>query len=180
MIISTDELTSRLQGLPDLPNTEVMARELASIEETIRAYTNNKFQMQAARFSGLSDGVSVYGTPRYMSKGDTVEISQSGVNDGMYTIGVVDGNHIELTDVIGNPAELYQSKCLVTKIKYPADVVQIAVDLYRWKLLNGDKVGIKSETLSRHSVTYEDSTTLYHGYPVGILSGLKLYRKARC
>ena len=180
MIITTDELISRLQGVPALPSVDVMARELASIEETIRAYTNNKFQMQAARFSGLSDGASVVGTPRYMSAGDTVEISQSKVNDGLYTISAVDSEHIELADVVGQPAELYPAKCLVTKIKYPADVVQIAVDLYRWKCLNGDKVGIKSETLSRHAVTYEDSATLYHGYPVGILSGLKLYRKARC
>jgi len=44
----------------------------------------------------------------------------------------------------------------------------------------GDKVGIKSETISRHSVTYEDSATLYMGYPVGILNGLNLYKKARC
>jgi len=69
---------------------------------------------------------------------------------------------------------------LVTKIHYPADVIQCAVDLYKWKQDMGDKVGVKSETLSRHSVTYEDSATLFMGYPVGILNGLSLHNKARC
>ena len=31
-----------------------------------------------------------------------------------------------------------------------------------------------------NSRNYEDSATLYMGYPVGILNGLDLYRKARC
>jgi hypothetical protein len=44
----------------------------------------------------------------------------------------------------------------------------------------GEKVGIKSETISRHSVTYEDSGNLFMGYPVGILNGLTLHKKARC
>ena len=69
---------------------------------------------------------------------------------------------------------------LVTKIKYPVDVMECAVDMYRWKQNMGDKVGIKSETISRHSVTYEDSATLFMGYPVGILNGLNLHKKARC
>ena len=73
-----------------------------------------------------------------------------------------------------------ESDVLVTKIHYPEDVVDIAITLLEWSINLGSKVGIKSETLSRHSVTYEDSGTLFNGYPVGILNGLQLYRKARC
>ena len=61
---------------------------------------------------------------------------------------------------------------------------QCAVSLFKWELEFGSKIGIKSEseTLSRHSetVTYEDSATLFMGYPIGILNGLSLYKKARC
>ena len=69
------------------------------------------------------------------------------------------------------------SVCL---LEYPADVIKCAVDLFKWKQDMGENVGIKSETISRHSVTYEDSATLFMGYPVGILNGLNLYKKARC
>ena len=117
----------------------------------------------------------MYGSPQYFTVGDTVQISESGVNDGLYVIMEVD------TDFISLDRELLPTDInLVTKIKYPADIVQCAVDLYKWKQNMGEKVGIKSETISRHSVTYEDSATLFMGYPVGILNGLKLYKKARC
>ena len=72
-----------------------------------------------------------------------------------------------------------ESHVLVTKVEYPADVIDCVVELMEWNLNFGGKVGIKSETLSRHSVTYEDSATLFMGYPVGILNGLKLHVKAR-
>jgi len=173
MIISVTELKKRV----DCGNAtdDAITARLAAIEAVIRAYTNNKFQVREARFWGISAGYTVQGVPAYMMAGDTVEISETGVNDGLYTIATVSADAVtvdrELFAVSGN---------LVTKISYPADVVQCAVDLYKWQQSMGDKVGIKSETISRHSVTYEDSATLYMGYPVGILNGLKLYRKARC
>jgi hypothetical protein len=107
--------------------------------------------------------------------GDTVQISGSGVNEGLYVVRTIGDDHIELDKPL-----MPVCMNLVTKISYPADVIQCAVDLYKWKQTMGDKVGVKSETLSRHSVTYEDSATLFMGYPVGILNGLKLHRKARC
>ena len=148
---------------------------LEAIESVIRAYTNNNFQQREIRFAGRSENLSIYGSPRYFTAGDTVQVSGSGVNDGLYTVKAVEVDRIELDKPL-----FTVDFNLVTKIKYPADVVQCAVDLFKWKQTMGDKVGVKSETLSRHSVTYEDSATLYMGYPVGILNGLNLYRKARC
>lgn len=150
-------------------------RRIASIEAVIRAYTNNKFQNRAVRFIGESDGSIVSGYAVYFKAGDTVEISDSGINDGLYVVESVDEGTMMLDRVIF-PAK----GMLFTKIEYPADVRQCAMDLFSWKTKNGDKVGLKSETISRHSVTFEDSSALFMGYPVGILSGLKLYRKARC
>ena len=68
---------------------------------------------------------------------------------------------------------------LLTKIEYPDDVVDCALNLLEWEINNRSKVGIKSQTLSRHSVTYEDSSAMFNGYPVGILNGVNKYRKAR-
>ena len=154
---------------------EVISGRLEAIEAVIRAYTNNNFQQRAVRFVGGSSGMIVNGNPQHFAVGDTVQITGNGLNDGLYQVTAVGEDFIQvdkpLFDSFAN---------LVTKVSYPADVVQCAVDLFKWKQTMGDKVGIKSETLSRHSVSYEDSATLFMGYPVGILNGLKLHKKARC
>ena len=50
-----------------------------------------------------------------------------------------------------------------------------------WDLENRDKVGIQSETISRHAVTYfnmdGDNSTV--GYPKSLVGFLKPYKKAR-
>jgi hypothetical protein len=173
MIITVDDL--RKQVNCGSTTDDIITDKLEAIEAVIRAYTNNNFQQRSVRFVGRSEDSRVYGSPRFFTVGDTVQISGSGVNDGLYVVMVVNDDHLELDKPLF-PVCLN----MVTKIKYPADVAQCAVDLYKWKQNMGDKVGIKSETLSRHSVTYEDSATLYMGYPVGILNGLNLYKKARC
>ena len=173
MIITVEDLKKQV-NCGDVAD-DVITAKLEAIEAVIRAYTNNNFQQRAIRFAGSSDGFSVYGVPQFFTEGDTVQISGFGVNDGLYTVVMVHDDHLELD------RPLITAECnLVTKIRYPADVVQCAVDLFKWKQTMGDKVGVKSETLSRHAVTYEDSATLYMGYPVGILNGLKLHKKARC
>lgn len=173
MIITVSDLRNQI----DCGNAtdEQIAVKLEAIESVIRAYTNNNFQQRGIRFIGRSEGQSVYGSSEFFAVDDTVQISGSQVNDGLYVVTVADPSYIELDKPL-----MTVERNMVTKIKYPADVIQCAVDMYRWKQNMGDKVGIKSETISRHSVTYEDSATLYMGYPLGILNGLNLYKKARC
>lgn len=172
MIISVSDLRQRIDC--GEASDEAIEVQLRAIEATIRAYTNNTFQIRAARFAGPSQDHVVTGAPVYMAAGDTVQISQSNVNDGLYMIEAVTKDGVQVDRKLWPVAHN-----LVTKVSYPPDVIQCAVDLYNWKQINGSKIGIKSETLSRHSTTYEDSATLYNGYPVGILNGLALYQKAR-
>ena len=173
MIITVAELRNQL----DCGNAtdEQITVRLEAIESVIRAYTNNNFQQRGIRFVGRSEGLGVYGSSQYFTVGDTVQISGSNVNDGLYVVTTVGEDYIEVDKPL-----MTTEQNLVTKVKYPADVIQCAVDMYRWKRNMGEKVGIKSETISRHSVTYEDSATLWMGYPLGILNGLNLYKKARC
>jgi hypothetical protein len=173
MIISVTDLKSQINC--GTATDEQIAVKLKAIEAVIRSYTNNNFQQRGIRFAGYSTGTRVYGEPRYFDIGDTVQISGSTVNDGLYQVNEVGEDFVQVDEFL-----LEAEFNLVTKIKYPADVIQCAVDLFKWKQNMGDKVGIKSETISRHSVTYEDSQTLFMGYPVGILNGLNLYKKARC
>ena len=158
MIITVDNLKNQINC--GTATDEQIAVKIEAIESVIRAYTNNNFQQRGVRFVGRSDDLNVYGSPQYFTVGDTVQISGSLVNDGLYQITSIQSDYIQLDKQL-MPTEYN----LVTKVSYPADVVQCAVDLYKWKQDKGEKVGIKSETISRHSVTYEDSATLFMGYP---------------
>ena len=81
-----------------------------------------------------------------------------------------------LSDVLIDEDEI-----LITKIKYPYDVKMGVVNMLKWELGNRDKVGIQSETISRHSVTYfnmdGDNSTI--GYPKSLIGFLEPYKKAR-
>ena len=66
-------------------------------------------------------------------------------------------------------------------IAYPADVRLGVVNLIKWEMGNRDKVGIQSENLSRHSVTYADmsAANTIAGYPAAMMGFLMPYMKAR-
>lgn len=65
--------------------------------------------------------------------------------------------------------------------EYPMDVKMGAVNLLKWELNNRDKVGVASESISRHSVTYFDMAgdNSIMGYPKALMGFLKPYMKAR-
>lgn len=173
MIITVADLKNRINC--GTATDDVIKARLEAIESVIRAYTNNNFQNRGVRFTGRSEDTYVYGVPQFFAVGDTIQISGSVANDGLYIVEDVQTDCIQL-----NKNLVTAEYNLVTKIQYPADVIQCAVDMFQWKQSMGGKIGVKSETISRHSVTYEDSGSLFMGYPVGILNGLTLHKKARC
>ena len=62
---------------------------------------------------------------------------------------------------------------------FPPDVKMGAINMLKWDIESRDKVGIQSETISRHSVTYfnmdGDNSSL--GYPKSLTGFLKPYRR---
>lgn len=173
MIISIEQAKA-LIDLADWKD-EKIEMKLKAVEQTIRAYTNNNFQVRGYRVqASITDGVLVSESPIPFSIGDTIQISESRLNSGLYTILATEDTTFTVSEELKN-----EDAVLVTKIVYPADVVDCCLNLLEWSKNYGGKVGIKSETISRHSVTYEDSATLFMGFPIGILNGLKLYKKAR-
>lgn len=174
MIVSVD----KVMKLPEfVGQTEsVIAEKLDAVELLIRAYTNNNFQNRYVRFTAASLGNRLFGTSDFLKVGDTVQISQSRVNDGLYAITEIGDDFIRVNK------DLYRySDNLVTKVEYPADVRSGVIDLLKWEIANRSKAGIQSETLSRHSVTYfnQDANNQVMGYPVALLGFLKPYIKAR-
>lgn len=66
-------------------------------------------------------------------------------------------------------------------VMYPADVKLGVANLFKWDEERRDKVGVASETISRHSVTYADASgeNTCMGYPKALMGFLKPYMKAR-
>ncbi len=177
MILTVKELKSQVDcgNMTDA----AICSHLTAIESIIRKYTHNNFQVKQIRFECAVENGVIQGSSLYVKIGDTLEITQSPLNRGLCT--VTEKNDKTLTvdaPVFDCPHNRF------TLVRYPADVKQCAVNMFSWKLEFGGKIGIKSEseTLSRHSesVTYEDSSSLYMGYPKGIMNALSLHVKARC
>lgn len=174
MVVKVDVLSSmdEFKGM----DKEVLSMKLEAIEGLIRSYTNNNFQNRNMRIEAPAKGGIVRGYTSYFRAGDTVQISQSKVNDGLYVIAEITEEGLFLDkEVYDTPSNM------VTKVIYPVDVQKGVIDLMIWEKKNRQKVGIKSETLSRHSVTYydQDAGNQVMGYPVSLLGFLKPYMKPR-
>ena len=166
MILTVEKLRELLPSVKS-SDDEIRAK-LVSLESLIRKYTNNNFQAQNFRTTGtIRDGELIFADTRFFKDGDTFQISKSLYNEGLY--------------VYGDEKSFYdEESVLITKIIYPPDVVDGVVNLFKWDAENRAKVGIKSESLSRYSVTYYDldaNSTV--GYPKGLMAFLTPYMKAR-
>lgn len=183
MIISVEDLKKRIKT--NLDNT-VLEGKLQALELKIRNYTNNKFQNCNIRVSCQVMTQKLFTTYPYFKVGDTVEISQSIFNDGLYVVKALEEGFIVLDKDL-----MDENPVLVTKIEYPADVREGVIDILKWQLKNeaandGDvsKKEIQSETISRHSVTYVTDATEADiderfGVPKKHIGFLKYHKKAR-
>lgn len=179
MILTTEELRAYITT--DISD-ELLSLKLLAIETLIRKHTNNNFQNRAIRCQSSIEGGVITSPSPYFKAGDTVQISENPLNEGLYVIG--DGMSL-------SPLPLDSKENLITKVVYPDDVKMGVVDMLRWKLRNEernsgdvDKQAVQSETISRHSVTYAADSTESDiderlGYPRKLTAFLKPYVKAR-
>lgn len=174
MIVSVQDALDYIQQ-QDIPES-VIKRKIAAIENLIRSETNNNFQRKELRLYAASSGGKLVCTmPFWLQTGDNIEINES-VNAGLYT--VAEGGDGK----IGLDRQLYDvSQNMVTKVVYPEDVKEGVLNLLQWEFNMRSKTGIKSESLSRHSVTYYDMDTenSADGYPVSLIGFLEPYRQMR-
>lgn len=160
---------SEFKNIVSTQETDAMLElRLQGIEALIRQYTNNNFQNRNIRSISYIESGKIWDLHPLIKEGDTIQISESLYNDGVYTFN--DG--LKLTD---------EPRVLVTKVVYPPDVKMGVINLLKWSLDNGDKVGVSSETISRHSVTYFDQNgdNALLGYPKALTGFLQPYVKAR-
>ena len=173
MIISVEDFKKHIETTLE---DSVLEAKLQALELLIRKHTNNNFQNRGIRFKCPIMQTKLYLKTQFLKVGDTVQISESIYSDGIYTIKEVEEDFVVLDKTLFD-----ESDVLVTKVEYPMDVVLGSVNMMKWDLDNRDKVGIQSETISRHSVTYfnMDGDNSSMGYPKSLLGFLKPYMKAR-
>lgn len=172
MIVSVQEARDYLHLDID-ENT--LKRKIKAIERLIREETQNNFQNRAMRFYAASSKGLLLGSSPYLQLGDTVEINDS-INAGLYTVDEVIDTTLRLDKVLYDAA-----RNMVTKVVYPENVQEGVLNMLQWDFTMRSKTGIKSETLSRHSVTYYDMDTenSLDGYPAALVGFLDPYRQMR-
>ena len=158
---------------------QVLEAKLQALELLIRAYTNNNFQVRAFRAVAvaMSDKTLLCGSTIPFKVGDTLQITESELQPNvLVSVADVSGSTVTVNE------ELFdEGGVVVTKVVYPADVKLGVANMLKWQFNNGDKVGVQSETISRHSVTYFnlDGDNSILGFPKSLLGFLKPYMKAR-
>lgn len=161
------------------PADKALPRKLRSIESRIRAHTNNPFQVRAIRVEAASSGGMLLGVHRHMGVGDTVQISASDVNDGLY---VVEGIDREARTAKLDRELLDSGFNRATLVRYPEDVIGGAVGILEYEESRpAEKADVASESLSRHSVSYDTSggaqNGLFAGYPLRVTGFMRPYMR---
>lgn len=171
-----------LQEATELDST-ITQDDLDAFETSVRELTNNNFQNKYVRFNNISfvgtSTILVKEVIRGLRVGDTIEVNYSHYNDGLYTVASIDGRQIT---VVGEPFfEADSGRAMVTKVEYPADIKRGIKKLIEYDKKMANKIGIKSETISRMSTTYYDvnANDNTEGFPSSLLSFLKKYEKMR-
>lgn len=163
------------------PNIE--QDDLDAFEQSVRGLTNNNFQNTAVRANRISleepNLIKLKGPIKGLRKGDTVEVNYSSYNDGLYIVEEI----LEDSIKVAEESFLEESgrDLMITLVQYPADIKKGIKKLIEYDKKMANKVGIKSETISRMSTTYYDVTAAENtdGYPSNLLSFLKKYKKMR-
>ena len=174
MLWSIEQL-KKTDEFEDIPE-ETLKQKMDAIEVAIRGYTNNKFQNTRVRFESESKENVLFSYNDNIKVGDTVEISQSISNNGLYVVTEIKDRNTYVDSQLSD-----NEYNLVTKIEYPKDILEGSLSMLRWNLDNADKIGIASESLSRHSVTYfnMDKTNTVSGYPISIMGFCTPYMRAK-
>ncbi|KRM79476.1 hypothetical protein FC84_GL001656 [Lapidilactobacillus dextrinicus DSM 20335] len=163
---------------------KVTQGDLDAYETIVRNLTNNNFQNTLIRFRKIKftgpQEITLYDYPLGLRIGDTIQVSDSTYNDGLAVISSIEDTTLTVT----NEEPFFEGSffgAFITKIQYPNDIKYGVKGLVEYKHKMGSKLGIKSETIARMSVTYYDinATDNIEGFPAAKFSFLKKYKKMR-
>lgn len=155
--------------------------DLDAFEQAVRALTSNNFQVKQIRHKIdfiNNKTITIDSTIEGVRPDDTIEVNYSKFNDGLYVIDSLNGSELTV-DV-----ELFTEtpkQAILTLVRYPADIKRGIKKLIEYDKKMAGKIGVKSETISRMSITYFDVNAADNtdGYPKSLLSFLDKYKKMR-
>ena len=176
MIVKIEDL-KRINEFSKIDDA-VLKKKLRAIEKTIRNHTNNKFIDSRIRDVGkIENNKIISRIADLLNVDDNIELTHC-LNNGPYTVKEIQDNIIAVDEEI---RLINTNKIVITKIIYPEDVQEGVINLLKWDFGLRNKVGIKSETISRHSISYfdMDKNNSLKGYPASLLGFLDDYIKAR-
>lgn len=147
-------------------------------EYTKNYFENYDVQVSSSTIAFGSDEITAdYDFDDYGFDDDQwIRVKGSYRNNGIYKISSVSSSTITIdTDdsIDSITTEDLDDYVTITKIEYPKALKLIIAKMINHHL-NDNKDDIKSESISRYSVTYQDSI---NGYPKSIISGLNRWRK---
>ncbi len=189
MLVDVDEVL-KLDEFAGV-DPDIIKRKINAVENAIRAYTNNNFIERGARIVAPSTDGLLRGTSPYIKGGDRVYIANSGIadpeqykskwkpvgmNNGLYDVVSVEEGYTALNETLYN-ADI--NDCF--KVVYPEAIKAGVLDLLKWEQTGRDKIGVSSETISRHSVSYYqfNDSEMIMGYPAVLMGFVKPFVKAR-
>lgn len=157
---------------------QALEAKLQGLELLIRAYTNNNFQVRAVRREAdVVGGLFIVEALTPFNAGDTVQVTDSALNEGLYTVKSV----TDSTFTVNESGLREEIDVLCTLVEYPEDVKMGVANMLKWELDRREKVGLASETISRHTTTFIDLTgeNASMGYPKALIDFLCPYMRAR-
>ena len=201
MIMTIDELLERMdmtdaETLPSIEERKNMERRLKALETKIRAITNNKFHWVGVQTEGYMDidamtkKITGPSFGPMFQPGDNIDIFQDEPSNGrlrpqvqnelgVFTIDEVGPHHITVKEPIRS-MKIYGVAIMVN---YPEDIKDGITNLFKYDQRMGSKIGIKSESISRYSVTYYDTNSQgsasLEGYPASLWDFIQKYQKLR-
>lgn len=181
MLISIDELKTVYTDMDfSKYSDERLKRKLEAIESAIVEYTGNKFYDKESKTEVGNVGGQLVGNFTRYKVGDKVEVYNSKFNDGIYYVAQKNSDtEITLNATLKDEEKLFK----LIRFSYPLDVIEGCINLlnYDLNMRDNNKVGISSETISRHSVSYvnRNNTNTMIGYPIELVSFLTPYMEWR-
>jgi len=165
-------------------DSNITQATLDSYETAVRKLTNNNFQVTDIRSRGFTvKGNTVtlrdHRLVEYLLEDDTVQITDTGTIDGLYTVASVVDKTVTFHQTPRLSGDFHHG--VVTFIQYPADIKEGVRRLITYDKNMRGKTGIKSESISRMSLTYYDvnANETVGGYPANLTSFLQKYLKIK-
>ena len=195
MIASKTEIKALLE-MTSTSQDDLINRLIPVIESDIREYCNNGFRdenvyMQSSdisftRNSTSADTITYDGTGKgfvdmNFKAGQTIQVQGSYNNDGHHEVESVSSTTLTMYTTTSRPyfqemvTEDEALYIVINKVKYPDALKFVVSQMTNYKLSNHD-YSIKSETVSRYSVTY-NTLDMGSGYPKEVMAGLNRWRR---